>query len=136
MKIDTRDVFEQIGNLFYAIAAEQHVKPLEVAELKLLISRDWLPRNREETRSVVSDETHFILTTMDTLQGAETSAQQAFNQFAKFYSLHPEIFTTELTRRIVETATEITQIFKADNPLDNATLIAVKALIKRAYINT
>ena len=43
MKIDNRDIFEQIGNLFYSIAADQHVKPLEVGELKALISKDWLP---------------------------------------------------------------------------------------------
>ena len=136
MKIETRDIFEQIGTLFYAVAVEQHIKPLEVAELKLLISRDWLPRNLEQTRSIVSDETHFIMTTMDTLQGANLSAQQAFGQFAKFYAVHPEVFSTELTQRIIETATEITRIFKADNPLDNSSLTALKDLVNRTHVNS
>jgi hypothetical protein len=136
MKIDTRDIFEQIGTLFYAVAVEQHIKPLEVAELKLLISRDWLPRNLEQTRSIVSDETHFIMTTMDTLQGAGTPAQHAFGQFAKFYAVHPEVFSSELTQRIIETATEITRIFKADNPLDNSSLVALKNLVNRTHVNS
>lgn len=134
MKIDSRDFFEQLGNLFYAIAAEQHVKPLEAGELKLLISRDWLPRSLGQNRSVVSDETHFILMTMDTLQAAETSARAAYNQFAKFYSLHPEIFTTELTERILQTAIEITAVFKADNPSDNTHLVALRKLMKGAKV--
>jgi hypothetical protein len=136
MKIETRDIFEQIGTLFYAVAVEQHIKPLEVAELKLLISRDWLSRNLDQIRSIVSDETHFIMTTMDMLQGADTSAKQAFAQFAKFYVVHPEVFTSELTQRIIDTATEITRIFKADNPLDNASLTALNDLVKRAHVNS
>jgi hypothetical protein len=136
MKIETRDIFEQIGTLFYAVAVEQHIKPLEVAELKLLISRDWLPRNHEATRSIVPDETHFIMTTMDSLQGASTSAQQAFGQFAKFYAVHPEVFSSEITQQIIDTATEITRIFKADNPLENVSLMALKDLVKRAHVNS
>ncbi|MCD9015147.1 hypothetical protein [Parachryseolinea silvisoli] len=129
MKIENRDIFEQIGTIFYAIAAEQHVKPLEVAELKMLISRDWLPRNHEKTKSVVSDETHFILTTLDALQGAETTARYAFDQFVHFYKLHSELFSVDLAQRIVATATDITRIFQADSPLENKSLVALKALI-------
>jgi hypothetical protein len=135
MKIENRDIFEQIGTLFYAIAAEQHVKPLEEAELKFLISENWLPRNLEQTKSVVSDETHFILTTMDNLEGAQTPAREAFSQFAKFYEFHPEVFSAELTQRIVDTAEQITRIFKTDNPADNAQLIALKRLVNRVNIN-
>jgi hypothetical protein len=135
MKIDNRDIFEQIGTLFYAIAAEQQVKPLETAELKFLISEDWLPRNLEETKGVVSDETHFILTTMDNLEGAETPAREAFSQFAKFYELHPEVFTVALTQRILDTGIKITRIFKADHPEDNAHLVALRRLFKKVNIN-
>jgi hypothetical protein len=135
MKIDNRDIFEQIGNLFYAIAAEQKVKPLEGAELKFLISEDWLPRNFEETKGVVSDETHFILTAMDNLEGAQTPPREAFSQFVKFYELHPEVFTAELTQRILNTATQITRIFEADNTADNTGLIALKRLVNKVNIN-
>jgi hypothetical protein len=128
MKIDNREVFEQLGNLFYAIASEQHVKPLEVGELKMLISKDWLPRNLESNKSVVSDETHFILMTMDTLQASKTSAKDAFRQFAKFYKFYPEIFSPVLKRRILGTAAAINKIFKADNPADNASLVGLEGL--------
>jgi hypothetical protein len=128
MKIDNRDIFEQIGNLFYAIAADQHVKPIEVGELKSLISKDWLPRNLGE--SLVSDETHFILITMDALEGNKTTAKEAFSDFSKFYSLHPEVFSKELKQRMLDTAVEITKIFKEDNPFSNPHLIALRELLK------
>jgi hypothetical protein len=136
MKFENRDIFEQIGTLFYAIAAEQHVKPLEVAELKMLISRDWLPRTLDQTKAFASDETHFILTTMDTLQASETLALDAFNQFVKFYRLHPEVFTRELTQRILGTAMGITRVFRADNPQDNANLVSLKALFRHENVNS
>lgn len=133
MKIDNRDIFEQIGNLFYAVAADQHVKPLEVAELKSLISKDWLPRNHGH-EPIVSDETHFILMTMDTLEGNQTDAKDAFRDFSKFYKLHPEVFTRELKQRIVDTALEITRVFKADNPFGNGPFVALKKMLDLSSI--
>lgn len=126
MKIDNRDIYEQIGNLFYAIAADQHVKPLEVAELKLLISKDWLPRNIEGNEPMVSDETHCILVTMDALAGSKTSGSEAFKDFSRFYANHSEVFNNEVKQRIFDTALEITKIFKADNPFENVHLVALE----------
>ncbi len=128
MKVDNRDIYEQIGNLFYSIAADQHVKPLEVGELKSLISKDWRPLNL--TESVVSEETHCIVMTMDSLQGNQVSALMAFGEFSKFYSLHPEVFSKEVKQRMLDTAVEITTIFKADNPFNNPHLAALKDLLK------
>lgn len=128
MKIDNRDIFEQVGNLFYAIAADQHVKPLEVGELKSLISKDWLPRNLGE--SVVSEETHCILMTMDSLTGSNATAKEAFKEFSQFYRVHPEVFSREVKQRMLDTAVEITKIFKADNPFSNPHLVALRDLLK------
>lgn len=128
MKIDNRDIFEQIGKLFYAIADRQHVKPLEFGELKSLISKDWLPRNLGQNDSIVSEETHWIVLTMDALEGERTPAIEAFKEFSKFYKMYPQAFTKEVKQRILDTAIEITKIFKADNPSDNAQLVALKDL--------
>lgn len=127
MKIDNKDIFEQIGNLFYAIAADQNVKPIEVAELKSLISKDWLPRNLNER--VVSDATHCILVTMDSLKGNNATAKEAYNEFSKFYSLYPEVFSNDVKQRMLDTALEIARVFKADNPFDNVHLNALRGLV-------
>lgn len=129
MNIDNRDIYQQIGNLFYSIAADQHVKPLEVAELKLLISKDWLPRNLADSQSVVSGETHFILMTMDNLAAENVSAKDAFKDFHKFFEKNPYIFTNEIRQRMLETAIEITRIFKADNPFENRHLLLLRDIL-------
>lgn len=132
MKIDNRDVFEQIGNLFYSIAADQNVKPIEAGELKSLISKDWLPRNLNETG--ISDETHYILMAMDALEGSKVTSKKAYNEFLKFYRLHPEVFSTEVTQRILDTALEITRVFKGDNPFENPHMAALRDLLSPGKI--
>ena len=136
MKIDNQDIYEQIGNLFYSIAADQHIKPLEVAELKLLISKDWLPRNLAETESIVSDETHYILVTMDTLETERVSAKDAFREFQKFYTSHPEVFTKEIKQRLLDTALEITKLFRADNPFENQHLLVLRDILGLNEVKT
>jgi hypothetical protein len=125
--IDNRDIFEQVGNLFYAIAVDQHIQPLEVGELKSLISKDWLPRNL--TKSLVSDETHFILVTMDSLQGNKVTANEAFSDFSKFYMLHPEVFSKEVRKRLLDTSVKIAKVFKADNPFNNPHLMELRDIL-------
>ncbi|HEY0742056.1 MAG TPA: hypothetical protein VGD40_11370 [Chryseosolibacter sp.] len=130
MNIDNRDIFEQIGNAFYAVAADQHVKPLEVGELKLLISNDWLPRTTAGNEALVSDEAHSIIMAIDSLQTAQTKSNDAFKEFASFYHKHPDVFSNDLKERIVKTARDIVKIFKADNRKPNRHLEALKNLFQ------
>lgn len=131
MKIDIRDVYEQIGNALYAVAADQHIKPLEVAELKLLISMDWLPRN-SDSGEAASNEAHCIILTMDALQANSISSVEAFKDFEKFFGLHREVFTDELRQRIVETSGRIVKIFSGSGDIPNVHFEAVKELLQVA----
>lgn len=128
MKVDNRDIFEQIGNLFYSIAADQHIKSLEVAELKMLISKEWLPPSSQAGEFPLSEEAHSIFIAMDTMQANQNKATEAYQEFARFFGLHPEVFTTELKRNIYRTAEEIVELFKADNFKENTRLSALKDL--------
>jgi hypothetical protein len=130
MKTDNRDIYEQIGNLFYAVAADQHVKPLEVAELKLLVTKEWLPRNSQKQEFPISDEAHCILIAMDTLQANQATASEAYREFSKFFSMHPEAFTPELKKNISHTVAEIVEIFQEDNTSVNTHQQALKDLFK------
>jgi hypothetical protein len=90
-----------------------------MAELKLLISKDRLSRGREDSEIPVSEETHIILTTIDALESSRVSSKDAFDEFHNFYLIHPEVFTTEVRKRILDKANEIARIFNADNPSEN-----------------
>ncbi len=130
MKIDNRDIFEQIGNVFYAIAADQHVNPLEVGELKLLIANDWLPGQANAVEGSTSEEAHCILMTMDSLQGTKATAEDAFREFEKFFKAHPEVFTPELKQRISRTGRDIVQIFREDKKVRNKHFDEVQRLLQ------
>lgn len=136
MKIDNRDIYEQIGNAFHAVAADQHIKPLEVGELKFLISRDWLPRNSVPGEAA-SNEAHSIFLAMDALQANGVSSVEAFKDFEKFVGLHQEVFTEELKQRIVETSGKIVTIFSERDQVRNAHFEALKELFENsAFIKT
>jgi hypothetical protein len=115
MKTDNREFFEQLGNLFYALAVGHSIEPIEVSELKMLISKDWMAYPQDSDLPVPQD-VHFMFFEMDTLEAAQTPASEAYNNFAKFYRLHPEVFTPALADRIIETATSINSLFPARVP--------------------
>ena len=64
------------------------------------------------------------------LEGNQVSAKEAFGEFSKFYTLHPEVFSKEVKQRMLDTAVDTTKIFKADNPLDNPQLAALNDLLQ------
>jgi hypothetical protein len=111
MKIDMQDIFEQAGNLFYAVAKEQGLQAIQLAELKLLINENWLPRYNEGKDNFPTPAAHTILITLDSLEAADATAKEAYGKFAQFYILHTEAFTHELQVHISETVQEIIRIF-------------------------
>jgi hypothetical protein len=129
MKIDIRDIFEQIGNAFYAVATDLHVKPIEQGELKSIIAKDWLPRN-ESADGVVSNEAHCIMMSMDANESEHLSSSDAFKEFSKFFQFHHESFTNDLMKRILDTANEIANTFKRDNSSENGHLKNLKELFQ------
>lgn len=131
MKIDIQDIYEQAGNLFYAVAKEQGIKPMQMAELKLVISDNWLPRYNEANEYVPTPAAHTILVTLDSLQASDTTAREAYNKFAQFYILHTQAFTHELRIHILETVLEIVRIFSPPaSSIPNQFVEAVQELFR------
>ena len=72
MKTNNREFFEQLGNLFYALAVDHSIKPIEVSELKMLISKDWMDFPQDSDLPIPQD-VNFMFFEMDTLQAASSS---------------------------------------------------------------
>jgi len=130
MKTDNREFFEQLGNLFYALAVGHSIEPIEVSELKMLISKDWMAFPQDSDLPIPQD-VHFMFVEMDTLEAAPTSASEAYNNFTKFYRLHPEVFTPALVDRIIETATSINSLFPARIPSKKDYFAELLALLRK-----
>jgi hypothetical protein len=115
MQSNSRELFEQLGKLFYSLAADRSIEPIEVSELKMLISKDWMAQP-QDSKLPVPEDVHLMFVEMDTLQTTQVPSADAFNSFADYYASHPEAFTPLLLDRIRKTATSINALFLAHSP--------------------
>ena len=129
-----RGIFEQLGNLFYAIARDQHVAPIEFGELKMLLRQDWLTDPQHIESDLVSEAAHLIALTMDTLQIEAVSAEQAFDTFTRFYSRHYEQFSEALKEKILTTAQAISDIFPSGVRVKNNHIIKLRLLFQNSSL--
>jgi hypothetical protein len=130
MKTSNREFFEQLGNLFYALAVDRSLEPIEFSELKMLISKDWMAQP-QDSNFPIPEGVHFMFFTIDTLLATNASSHEAYTDFARFYGTNPEMFTGELVKRIRETAIEINGLFPMHNPYKSNHLGDLLLLLSR-----
>ncbi|MGC1241501.1 MAG: hypothetical protein WA874_07925 [Chryseosolibacter sp.] len=126
-----REIFEKLGNLFYALAADQEITTMESGELKMLLRKDWLTEKEHPSEDRVSEAAHLIGLTLDTLQNEKISAGTAYNNFVDFYVRHREQFSYALKSKIRETAEAITRMFSIDGR-SNAHFEELKKLLEQS----
>lgn len=108
METFKREIFEQLGNLFYALAVEQNMSAMSSGELKMAVRKDWLGEtNDTNPHSNVSEAAHLIGVTIDTLQAESASSSEAFSAFERFFKQHEEQFSHAFKQLILETADTI-----------------------------
>lgn len=129
-----REIFEQIGNLLYAIADDQHVTLLESGELKMLLKDDWLMDPDHTSKENSSEAPHLIMLTVDTLQAQGASAKSAFQSFTDFYTKHREQFTEALKERIMDRVTAITRLFPSKDRQKNNHVIQLQLLFQNSTL--
>lgn len=110
METFKREIFEQLGNLFYAIAAEQHAPLITSGELKMAIKKDWLSATIGDGAQKVSEAAHLIGVTIDSLQNEQVPSPDAFAAFESFYRKHEEQFSHALKKQVLETADTVMRI--------------------------
>lgn len=118
----------QLGNLFYSIAASEGSRSINLDRLKLVISKDWVPRSWND-ELLISDQAHFILAEVDALFENRTAAHDAYMLFSKFYSTHPELFSLETKNLIDKTSVEIAELFTEDDVDSNPYLKSSRKLL-------
>lgn len=130
-----REIFEQLGNLFYALASDQHVSMMASGELKMLLKKDWLTERGETSDDRVSEAAHLIGLTIDTLQNQKVPAEQAYSSFAAFYRKHNEQFSYALKDKIMETSQAIIKVFSSGRD-KNIHMNDLKKLLKESPQST
>jgi hypothetical protein len=130
MKNFKREIFEQLGSLFYALATDQQIMPLQLGELKMRVKKDWLTEPQYTSSDKVSEASHLIGLTIDTLQAEGIDSHEAFQNFLDFYSKNPEIFSEALKDKIMETALAILDIFPSSGQEQNDYFLQLKSLFQ------
>jgi hypothetical protein len=130
-----REIFEQLGKLFYAVASDQHVSAMASGELKMLLRKDWLTERERPSEDKVSEAAHLIGLTVDTLAAGQVPGREAFSDFAAFYRIHQEQFSSALKQRILETAESIVKIFP-DSGKKNAHIQELKMLFSQSPMSS
>lgn len=110
METFRREIFEQLGNLFYALATEQHASLITLGELKMAVKKDWLSAENGGGAQKVSEAAHVIGVTIDSLQNDKMPSFEAFAAFERFYRKHEEQFSYALKKQILESADTVVRI--------------------------
>jgi hypothetical protein len=129
-----REIFEQLGKLFYAIAKDQQVDSMEIGELKMIMRKDWLNDPHATAADPVTEASHLIIFTIDSLQAEAASAEQEFSAFTRFYEKHREQFSAALKEKILATAVAITEIFPSGSRLKNNHIIKLNLLFQNSSL--
>ena len=117
METFKRDIFEQLGNLYYALAAERHFPSITSGELKMALRKDWLSPEKGEPRAI-PEAAHLMSVAIDTLETERTPYEMAYATFEDFYRKHEEQFSYALKKQILETAETVMRVIPSEGGKD------------------
>lgn len=129
MKTSNREFFEHLGNLFYSLAIDRSIEPIEISEFKMLISKDWMAQP-QDSDFPIPEGVHFMFLTIDNLLAGNAPSDEAYRDFSKYFTVYPELFTPELVERIHETALAINTLFPMHNTYKKNHLADLITLLK------
>jgi hypothetical protein len=111
MKINYQKLYENLGYLFYAVAAaDQHVQRDEIEKLKTLVGKEWLPLENS-IDPYGTDAAHYISIAFEYLLTESMPSEEAYKVFADYYTQTNAALPKDLKRKIKTTATAIASSF-------------------------
>ncbi|WP_424493826.1 zinc ribbon domain-containing protein [Salinimicrobium sp. GXAS 041] len=124
-----RDLYENLGKLFYAVAAaDKVISKQEVQVLNEIVEKDWLPV--EDSRDEYGTDLSFqIEVIFDWYQENNLSAEMAYERFETFKKSHEWLFDEDLNDLIWKTVNKIALAFPGKNRSEVLMLIRLKSLL-------
>jgi uncharacterized tellurite resistance protein B-like protein len=108
--------YRNLGKLFYAIAAaDGNVRPIEFDKLKALVKKQWLDADDLED-TFGTDAAYQIEIVFDWLnEDEELNVNTCFKDFINYKKSQSHLFTQDIRRLILKTASEIAYAFSGIN---------------------
>ncbi len=122
--------YQEIGQLFYAIAAaDKVVRKSEYDALRKLIKDKWISMD-SYTDAFGADAAYQIEIVFDWFDYEQLNAQECFVSFAGFYKGNKELFSKERKDLILKTAHAIAGAFAGKNKSELILLSQLTLLFK------
>ena len=129
-KEDVRNFYQNLGKLFYAIAAaDKRVKTVELEKLIELLEKRWL--NADCCENVDSYEAQLVRTFFERLDTAKSDAEKYFLEFINFKKQHPKLFTKDIRKSIMKTDSAIAYSFSGLNKSELIMLAKLNLELKK-----
>lgn len=118
------ELYKNIGNLFYAIAASDNSIVLEELEaLHKNLNIEWSHNHTEEEIDAIMDS--FLHQ-----KNSNTLANDSFSEFSKYLDNHKELFHSELKQLIFKTSKSIAYSYASKNKSELVMLAKLSLLFK------
>jgi hypothetical protein len=122
--------YQQLGKLFYGIAAvDKTVREEEIKELKKIVKEQWLPVE-DSIDQFGSDSGFQIEIVFDWLVENDWDFEQILPDFKFFRSEHESLFSPEVNRLILNTASAIANSFSGKNKSEHRILSELKTILQ------
>jgi hypothetical protein len=123
--------FENLGKLFYAIAAvDKKIQSEEIEVLNQLIEDYWTDCDAIEGFSV-RDPAYHIIITFEKLYASNIDSASAFSEFEALYKSDNTFFTKSVKYTIILTAEAIAKAFAKKNKTETRLLTQLKLLFDK-----
>jgi hypothetical protein len=131
-KINTIKFYQNLGKLYYAIAAsDKVVREEELDKLNETVKKVWLTSNSVQN-DVKAEAEHSIINTFKWLnKDNEYDAETCFNSFIKYKKENDQLFTEELKLLILKTANVIASSFSGINKSELIMLAKLNLELKK-----
>lgn len=122
-------LYENLGKLFYAIAAaDKVIHKEEVETLEKIVKNDWVKVD-DFKDEFGTDEAFYIEIMFDWMQENSPPAYQAFYEFKEFMQEHENFFTPRIRQLTWKTAESIAASFKGKQPEEETMLSKLKEIL-------
>ena len=124
-----RKFYQNLGKLFYAIAAaDKVVKKEEIETLKNIVEREWVSIDDFQDE-FGTDTAYQIEIIFDWLEKNQPDAYLSFEEFGDFKKEHEKLFTSEINNLILKTVGSIAASFAGKNKSELIMLSKLKFII-------
>lgn len=132
IKNNNIEFYQNLGKLFYAIAAADHnVRKEELDTLQDMVNRDWLAPNSIDANFNRDIENAIVNTFKWLNDDNEYSAETCYKSFVRFKKNHETLFSDKIKTRIMTTAGKIAASFSGSNKSELMILAQLNIELKK-----